>query len=88
PAYETIPIPAVNCMDLVKDGKMKKSQLDDLGDIITGKTPKKRKEDEIVIFSVGGMPIEDVAWGTTVYRKAVEKGIGKKLNLWESPALA
>lgn len=88
PAYETIPIPAVNCMDLVNDGKMKKSQLDDLGDIITGKTPKKRKEDEIVIFSVGGMPIEDVAWGTTVYRKAVEKGIGKKLNLWESPALA
>jgi len=34
------------------------------------------------------MPIEDVAWGTTVYRKAVEKGIGKKLNLWDSPFLA
>ncbi|MFN2340548.1 MAG: tyramine oxidase subunit B [Halanaerobium sp.] len=88
PAYETIPIPAVNCMDLVNDGKMKKSQLDDLGDIIIGKTPKKRKEEEIVILSVGGMPIEDVAWGTTVYRKAVEKGIGKKLNLWDSPFLA
>jgi len=88
PAYETIPIPAVNCMDLINKGKMEKDQVDDLGDIIIGDTPKKRKEDEIVIFSVGGMPIEDVAWGTTVYRNAVENGIGKKLNLWEKPFLA
>jgi len=28
-----------------------------------------------------------VAWGTVVYRNAVEKGIGVKLNLWETPVL-
>ncbi|MFW6305835.1 MAG: tyramine oxidase subunit B [Bacillota bacterium] len=88
PAYNTIPIPAVNCMDLVTDGKMTKDQIDDLGDVIVGKVPVQRKEDEIVIFSVGGMPIEDVAWGTMVYRNAVKKGIGKKLNLWDNPFLA
>lgn len=88
PAYETIPIPAVHCMDLIHDGKMKKEQIDDLGDVILGKVPVHRKEDEIVIYSVGGMPIEDVAWGTIVYRNAIEKGIGKKLNLWEKPELA
>jgi ornithine cyclodeaminase len=36
---------------------------------------------------VGGMPVEDVAWGTIVYRNALEKGIGTKLNLWETPDL-
>lgn len=88
PAYNIIPIPAVNCMDLINVGKMKKDDIDDLGDIIIGKKPACKKEGEIVILSVGGMPIEDVAWGTIVYRNALEKGIGKKINLWEAPHFA
>lgn len=88
PAYETIPIPAVNCMDLIKTGKMQKEQVDDLGDMLVGKVPVHRKEGEIVIYSIGGMPVEDVAWGTIVYRNALEKGIGTKLNLWDIPELA
>ncbi|MGE4549156.1 MAG: tyramine oxidase subunit B [Intestinibacillus sp.] len=87
PAYNTIPIPAVHCMDLIHEGKMQKSQIDDLGDVLTGKIPAHRQKDEIVIYSVGGMPTEDVAWGTIVYRNAREKGIGTKLNLWNTPAL-
>lgn len=88
PAYNSIPIPAVHCMDLIAEGKMKKEQVDDLGDVLVGKVPVHRKKDEIVIYSVGGMPIEDVAWGTIVYRNALEKGIGTKLNLWNTPYLA
>lgn len=87
PSYNAIPMPAVHCMDLIHDGKMTLDQIDDLGDVIIGKTPLLRKKDEIVIFSVGGMPIEDVAWGTIVYRNALEKGIGTKLNLWDVPAM-
>jgi tyramine oxidase subunit B len=88
PAYNTIPIPAVHCMDLIAEGKMKREQIDDLGDVLIGKIPAHRNDDEIVIYSIGGMPIEDVAWGTIVYRNAIEKGIGVKLNLWEKPYLA
>jgi ornithine cyclodeaminase len=40
------------------------------------------------VFSVGGMPIEDIAWGSEVYRKAKEKGLGVELPLWDVPALA
>ena len=75
-------------MDLIHEGKMTKEQIDDLGDILTGKLPVHRKQDEIVIYSVGGMPTEDVAWGTIVYRNALKLGIGTKLNLWDMPALA
>lgn len=84
-AYNTIPIPAVKVEDLIAEGKMTKDQIDDLGDVLLGNIPIHRKEDEIVIYSVGGMPTEDVAWGTIVYRNALEKGIGTKLNLWNTP---
>ncbi len=87
-AYNIVPIPAVKVEDLIAEGKMKSEQIDDLGDVLLGKIPVHRKEGEIVIYSVGGMPTEDVAWGTVVYRNALEKGIGTKLNLWDVPELA
>lgn len=87
-AYNTIPIPAVHVMDLIAEGKMKSEQIDDLGDVIMGKIPVHRDPNEVIVYSVGGMPIEDIAWGTIVYRNALEKGIGVKLNLWETPELA
>ncbi len=86
-AYNTIPIPAVRVEDLIAEGKMKPEQIDDLGDVLLGNIPVNRKEDEIVIYSVGGMPTEDVAWGSMVYRNALEKGIGTKLNLWNAPKM-
>ena len=88
PAYHTIPIPAVHCMDLMADGRLSKDQLEDLSDVLTGKLPARKNEDEIIVYSVGGLPVEDVAWGTIVYRNALEKGIGTTLNLWDEPYLA
>ena len=78
---------SVRVMDLIAEGKMKLDQVDDLGDVLLGNIPVHRKEDEIVIYSVGGMPVEDVAWGTIIYRNALKKGIGVKLNLWEVPQM-
>ena len=86
-AYNTIPIPAVHVEDLIAEGKMTSDQIDDLGDVLLGNIPVHRKENEIVIYSVGGMPTEDVAWGTEVYRYALENGIGTKLNLWDAPKM-
>ena len=84
-AYNTIPIPAVRVEDLIAEGRMTSEQIDDLGDVLLGNVPVHRKENEIVIYSVEGMPTEDVAWGTVIYRNALEKGIGTKLNLWKTP---
>ncbi len=88
PAYHTIPIPAVHCMDLIHEKRMKREEVIDLGDILVGNLPARTSEDEIIIYSVGGLPVEDVAWGTEVYRNALAKGIGTKLNLWDQPVLA
>ncbi|RGP35907.1 tyramine oxidase subunit B [Pseudotabrizicola alkalilacus] len=87
PVHKHIPAIGIRFLDLVDEGRMALEQLEDLGKIVAGEAPGRQDEDEIIIMSVGGMPVEDVAWGTVVYRNAVEMGIGVKLNLWDVPTL-
>jgi ornithine cyclodeaminase len=87
PAHNYVPLIGVRFLDMIAEGKMTKDQLEDLGKIVAGEAPGRKNDDEIVIMSVGGMPVEDVAWGTVVYRNAIERGIGVKLNLWDEPVL-
>ena len=88
PAHEIVGIWGINLVDRVRDGRMTPEQFEDIGEIIDGLAPGRQHEDEVFVYSVGGMPVEDVAWATKVYRNAVERGIGTKLNLWETPELA
>ncbi|WP_026067203.1 tyramine oxidase subunit B [Pseudomonas fluorescens] len=87
PAHHCVPVIGVRFMDMIAEGKMQHAELEDIGKIVAGDAQGRRNDEEIIIMSVGGMPVEDVAWGTVVYRNAVEKGIGVKLNLWETPVL-
>lgn len=73
--------------DAVEMGKVKREDVYEMGAILDGKQKARDNEDEIVFYSVGGMAIEDVAWAYDVYQNAVEKKIGTKLNLWETPEL-
>lgn len=88
PAHRTIPIIGVRFMDMLAAGQLPAEQLEDIGKIIAGDAPGRLNDDEIIIMSVGGMPVEDVAWGTVVYRNALANNIGVKLNLWDTPALS
>ncbi|MGI6109033.1 MAG: tyramine oxidase subunit B [Bacilli bacterium] len=87
PTFATICILGSKFMDMVQDGKLDKSRITDLGAILNGKVPGRESDDQIILYSIGGMPVEDVAWGEEVYENAREKGIGTKLNLWEQPEL-
>lgn len=87
PRHNYVPAVGVRYFDLVEEGRLERSALEDLGAIVSGTTPGRRNDDEIIILSVGGMAVEDVAWGTVVYRNAIANGIGVKLNLWDEPAL-
>ncbi|WP_321337089.1 tyramine oxidase subunit B [uncultured Cohaesibacter sp.] len=87
PAHVHVPVIGVRFLDMIHEGKMSRDALEDLGDICAGAAPGRQNDEEIIILSVGGMPVEDVAWGTVLYRNALEKGIGTKLNLWDEPVL-
>lgn len=87
PAHNTVPVIGVRFMDMIAEGSLRLEDVEDIGKIIAGEAPGRRDDDEIIVMSVGGMPVEDVAWGTVVYRNAVARGIGVTLNLWETPEL-
>lgn len=86
-AYDMLGIPGIRFLDLVDQGAIPAERVEEIADIATGALPA-RRDDEIIIYSVGGMPVEDVAWATDIYHRALEGGIGTRLNLWDAPALA
>lgn len=87
PAHNCIPLVGVRFMDMIAEGKLTLDDLEDIGKIVAGEAPGRRNDDEIIIMSVGGMPVEDVAWATRIYRNALANNIGVKLNLWDVPVL-
>ena len=88
PCHHRVSLIGCKFVDLRQEGALRSEDLVDLGAVVSGATIGRRNDDDIVVLSVGGMPVEDVAWGTALYRHAVTNGIGTKLNLWERPALA
>lgn len=72
---------------LVHEGKIDRSSIVGITDVITGKLPGRASDDQTIVYSVGGMPVEDIAWGGDVYHRAKEPGIGKELELWGAPAM-
>lgn len=87
PLHRQIPVIGCRFMDMVEEGRMDRDQIEDLGKIVAGDLPGRRNDDEIVIMSVGGLPVEDVAWATDIYRNALDRGIGTSLKLWDAPVL-
>ena len=71
--------------DMVHDGLISMNEIIDLGDIISGKHKGRVSDEEIFVYSVGGMPVEDVAWGKVCYENAKRLGLGVSLKLWDHP---
>ena len=88
PTNPQVQIIGTKFTDLKHDGKIKAEDIIDITDIIEKRHPGRTSDDEIIVYSVGGMPVEDIAWGGTVYRNAVKLGIGIKLPLWDKPEMA
>lgn len=75
--------------ELIDAGKKEPlTEAADLGHIILGQKEGRVSDDERIVFIASGMSVFDLGWGYTLYQKALEKGIGQKLVLWDSPAQA
>jgi ornithine cyclodeaminase len=72
---------------MAEDGLIERDSIAELGQIIRGRQEGRTSKDEVILVSIEGMPIEDVAWGYECYKTAKEKGIGKVLKLWDEPKL-
>lgn len=88
PSYELVQIIGSKFTDFLHEGRISRDEIVDIADIINGKHPGRENDDEVIVYSVGGMPVEDIAWGGTVYRNALKEGIGVELPLWDIPDMA
>ena len=57
-----------------------------IGKVILGEQVGRENDDQIVCFIACGMAVFDLGLGYDLYQTALEKGLGTKLLLWESPA--
>lgn len=87
-AYQLLGIPGTHWHDLMRAGKLPAARIEEVADIAGGKIPGRNNDEEIILSSAGGMPVEDVAWATDIYRRAEAENIGTVLPLWDQPALA
>ena len=88
PSYEMVQIIGSKFTDYLHEGRIQREDIVDIADIINKKHPGRESDDEIIVYSVGGMPVEDIAWGGTVYRNALKEGICVELPLWDQPDMA
>jgi ornithine cyclodeaminase/alanine dehydrogenase-like protein (mu-crystallin family) len=89
PSHETaFGMIGLHWQDLIETGELDESRVINIGDVFDGSVIAREFDDQPVLFSVGGMGVEDVAWAKTIYENAVERGIGTKLNLWDTPNLS
>ena len=77
--------PIYTLIDEGKVGPLKEAT--GLGEIVNKDKKGRTSDDETIIFVACGMGVYDVAWGYDLYKKALSKGIGRNLVLWDEPAL-
>lgn len=53
----------------------------ELGEVVARIKPGRTSPNEIIIFDSTGMALQDVIAASTIYKKAVDKGIGRTLDL-------
>lgn len=76
-------MPGTGVFRLCDEGKINPDSLLSLSKIAYGSEQGRTKEDERFICIIGGMPVEDVAWGKTLLDNAFKMGIGQELVLWD-----
>ncbi|MSP49233.1 MAG: ornithine cyclodeaminase family protein [Alphaproteobacteria bacterium] len=62
------------------EGRLRADQVHgELGDILAGRKPGRRRDDEIIVFDSTGMALQDVAAAAAVYRSASAAGQGRRI---------
>lgn len=73
------PLEAGDLAPLVKEGALAWESLPELGDVVIGRV--RRPAEGITVFKSLGLAIEDVAAGSLVYERAVERNVGEELPI-------
>jgi len=62
------------------------SRVQELAEIVAGKTPGRTSSAQITLFKSNGIAIEDIVVAGRIYELARERGIGREVPMWEKEA--
>ena len=66
----------------VREGAISQSHIEaELGDLLLGRHPGRRREDEITLFKSLGLAVEDLAAAAYLERQAAALGVGQRVEL-------
>lgn len=68
-------------LPLIEKGRLRWSDLTELGDIVSGKVKGRHGDDDITLFKSVGIAIEDIAVASHIYKIASDSRIGRMLDL-------
>ncbi len=68
-------------MGVIETGRRHWEDFVELRDVVAGFKPGRTNPADITLFKSGGVALEDVAIGKLVYERAVERGVGRTLEL-------
>ena len=87
-AYEQIGILGCHWYDLAREsGGFDLKRIESIGAMLDGSHRGRENDEEVFIYSAGGMPVEDVAWAHRLMERAEADDLGVRLPVWEEPAL-
>lgn len=67
----------------MSEGKLKREAIyGDLGDLVTGRKEGRESDTEITFFKSVGFAMEDVVTAYYAYEKAIQQGMGKRIELY------
>jgi ornithine cyclodeaminase/alanine dehydrogenase-like protein (mu-crystallin family) len=67
----------------LEEGTLHWSEIHELGQVVVGRYPGRRRPQDITMFKSLGIGLEDVAVAARIYTKAKDKGVGKWLEYWD-----
>ena len=68
----------------VHEGLVRQSDImGKIGDVIIGAVPGRTSDEEITVFDSTGLAVQDIVTAWNVYEKALQKGVGQKMNFLE-----
>lgn len=70
---------------MYKEGKFNEANIHaELGELVNKIKQGRTNDNEFIYFNSVGLGIQDVALASIIYKRALEKGIGKELELWSN----
>jgi len=87
PAHHCVPVIGVRFMDMIAEGKMQRDELEDIGKIVAGDAQAAGTMKRSSSCRWAACPWKTWPGARWCIAMTIAKGIGVKLNLWETPAL-